>query len=43
MPRRSQYTDKQDRKAEHIAEGYEKRGVSELMARSRSEFQYGYN
>ena len=31
MPRgdKSKYTDKQKRKAEHIAEGYEGRGVSE--------------
>lgn len=30
MPRgdKSRYTDKQERKADHIAEGYEKRGVS---------------
>ena len=26
---KSKYTDKQERKADHIAEGYEKRGVSE--------------
>ena len=31
MPRgdKSKYTDKQERKADHIAEGYEKQGVSE--------------
>jgi plasmid stabilization system protein ParE len=32
----SKYTDKQKRKAEHIAEGYEKRGVSEKEAKSRA-------
>jgi plasmid stabilization system protein ParE len=38
MPRgdKSKYTDKQKRKAEHIAEGYEKRGVSEKEAKSRA-------
>jgi hypothetical protein len=38
MPRgdKSSYTDKQKRKAEHIAEGYEKRGVSEKVAKSRA-------
>ena len=38
MPRgdKSAYTDKQKRKAEHIAEGYEKRGVSEKTAKSRA-------
>jgi plasmid stabilization system protein ParE len=38
MPRgdKSKYTDKQDRKAEHIAEGYEKRGVSEKEAERRA-------
>jgi plasmid stabilization system protein ParE len=35
MPRRA-YTGKQDRKAEHIAEGYEKRGVSKKEAESRA-------
>jgi hypothetical protein len=32
MPRgdKSRYTDKQKRKADHIAEGYEARGVSEV-------------
>jgi plasmid stabilization system protein ParE len=30
------YTDKQKRKAEHIAEGYEDRGVSEKEAESRA-------
>jgi plasmid stabilization system protein ParE len=34
--RESKYTDKQDRKAEHIAEGYEKRGVSEKEAERRA-------
>src|SRR3954471_6822687 len=38
MPRgdKSKYTDKQKRKAEHIAEGYEDRGVSEKEAESRA-------
>jgi plasmid stabilization system protein ParE len=38
MPRgdKSKYTDKQKRKAEHIAEGYEKRGVSKKTAKSRA-------
>ena len=38
MPRgdKSKYTDKQKRKAEHIAEGYEDRGVSEKEAKSRA-------
>jgi plasmid stabilization system protein ParE len=38
MPRgdKSKYTDKQERKADHIAEGYEKRGVSEKEAESRA-------
>src|SRR5215470_19941196 len=38
MPRgdKSKYTDKQKRKAEHIAEGYEDRGVSEGEAKSRA-------
>jgi plasmid stabilization system protein ParE len=37
MPRgdKSKYTDKQKRKAEHIAQGYEKRGVSERVAKQR--------
>lgn len=30
------YTDKQKRQAEHIAEGYEDRGVSEKEAESRA-------
>jgi hypothetical protein len=30
------YTTKQERKADHIAEGYEKRGVSEKEAESRA-------
>ena len=30
------YTDKQKRKAEHIEEGYEKRGVSKKEAESRA-------
>jgi len=33
---KSKYTDKQDRKAEHIAEGYEKRGVPETEAERRA-------
>ncbi len=33
---RSAYTDKQKRKAEHIEEGYEKRGVSEKEAERRA-------
>lgn len=38
MPRgdKSKYTDKQERKADHIAEGYEKRGVSTKEAESRA-------
>jgi len=38
MPRgdKSKYTDKQKRKAEHIAEGYEDRGVSKKMAKARA-------
>ena len=38
MPRedKSAYTDKQKRKAEHIEEGYEKRGVSHKEAESRA-------
>jgi plasmid stabilization system protein ParE len=38
MPRgdKSKYTDKQDRKAEHIAESYEERGVSEKEAEHRA-------
>lgn len=38
MPRgdKSSYTDKQKRKAEHIAEGYEDRGVSKKEAKSRA-------
>ena len=38
MPRgdKSKYTDKQDRKADHIAEGYEKRGVSTKEAERRA-------
>ncbi len=38
MPRgdKSKYTDKQERKADHIAESYEKRGVSEKEAESRA-------
>ncbi len=36
MPRgdKSKYTEKQKRKAEHIAEGYEDRGMSEKRAKS---------
>ncbi len=33
---KSSYTDKQKRKAEHIEEGYEKRGVSKGEAESRA-------
>ncbi|WP_191060312.1 plasmid stabilization protein [Geminicoccus harenae] len=33
---KSKYTDKQKRKAEHIAEGYEARGVSEDEAERRA-------
>jgi plasmid stabilization system protein ParE len=38
MPRgdKSSYTDKQKRKAEHIEESYESRGVSEKEAESRA-------
>ena len=38
MPRgsKSKYTDKQKRKAEHIEEGYEARGVSESEAERRA-------
>ena len=38
MPRgdKGAYTDKQKRKAEHIAEGYEDRGVSEKTAKARA-------
>ena len=38
MPRgdKSSYTDKQKRKAEHIEEGYEERGVSEKEAERRA-------
>ena len=38
MPRgdKSKYTDKQERKADHIAEGYEKRGVPEHEAECRA-------
>lgn len=38
MPRgdKSAYTDKQKRQAEHIEEGYEKRGVSEKEAEARA-------
>lgn len=38
MPKgdKSAYTDKQERKADHIAEGYEKRGVSEKEAERRA-------
>ena len=38
MPRgdKSAYTDKQKRKAEHIEEGYEARGVSEKEAEKRA-------
>jgi hypothetical protein len=33
---KSKYTDKQKRKAEHIEEGYEKRGLSEAEAERRA-------
>jgi plasmid stabilization system protein ParE len=38
MPRgdKSKYTDKQERKADHIAEGYAKRGVSAKEAERRA-------
>jgi plasmid stabilization system protein ParE len=38
MPRgdKSKYTDKQERKADHIAESYENRGVSEKEAERRA-------
>ena len=38
MPRgdKSKYTDKQDRKADHIAESYEKKGVSKKEAEGRA-------
>lgn len=38
MPRgdKSKYTDKQKRQAEHIAEGYEERGVSKKTAKKRA-------
>lgn len=38
MPRgdKSKYTDKQERKADHIAESYEKRGVPEKEAERRA-------
>ena len=38
MPRgdKSKYTDKQERQADHIAEGYEKQGVSEKEAERRA-------
>jgi len=38
MPRgdKSKYTDKQERQAEHIAEGYEERGVPEEEAEGRA-------
>ena len=38
MPRgdKSKYTDKQKREAEHIEEGYEKRGVPEKEAKRRA-------
>ena len=38
MPRgdKSSYTSKQKRKAEHIEEGYEKRGVSAKTAKARA-------
>ncbi len=33
---KDKYTDKQKRKAEHVAEGYEDRGVSAKEAKSRA-------
>ena len=33
---KSSYTSKQDRQAEHIAEGYQKRGVSKKTAKARA-------
>lgn len=38
MPRgsKSKYTSKQDRKAKHIEEGYEKRGVTKKEAKRRA-------
>lgn len=38
MPRgdKSSYTNKQERQAEHIAEGYQKRGVSKKTAKARA-------
>jgi plasmid stabilization system protein ParE len=33
---KSKYTPKQDRKADHIAEGYEKKGVGKKEAESRA-------
>ena len=38
MPRgdKSKYTDKQERKADHIAESYEERGVPEKKAERRA-------
>src|SRR3954471_12829181 len=33
---KSKYTDKQKRQAEHIEEGYEKRGTSEKTAKARA-------
>ena len=33
---KSKYTDKQDRKADHIAEGYEKKGVPKKTAEARA-------
>lgn len=33
---KSKYSSKQKRKAEHIAEGYEKRGVSKKTAKARA-------
>lgn len=38
MPRgdKSKYTDKQERQAEHIAEGYQKRGTSKKEAKRRA-------
>jgi len=33
---KSKYTDKQERKADHIAESYEKRGISEKETERRA-------
>lgn len=38
---KSKYTDKQDRKADHIAEGYEKRGVTRGRPESHASSRKG--